>query len=122
MMDLLHIPFSLIRRMLKFLAAPISKILRAAGRTTEERRKLVEESRRMVMRYVNGPQDQTFRQYAECQLDFHRLEPYLSQDYKSKLFAPRTIYVTTEGGSLDVLADGMLKELAVLERKWSVGP
>jgi hypothetical protein len=90
-------------------------------RIEKERKELIKEARSFVVTTCAKEGKNTdFRAAAEAFAPYFTLRPYLSETFRKKIDASRTIYVNADDSNLPALAAWFLDELDRLEKEWGL--
>jgi hypothetical protein len=93
----------------------------AAVDNPNHQRELIRAGRQFVITACakNGIETD-FKRKLEAYPQFFKIRPHLSQEYRDKLDAPRTVYVPRDGTHYPALANWFLDELDRLEKEWGL--
>ena len=83
----------------------------------EAKRLLIRKARQLAVQQL--PQTD-FRKVLEGSSLYHRLRPYLSEEFKESVRNANVIIVPSPGSALPGLAISFLREIEILEKRWGL--
>jgi len=84
----------------------------------ERQRDLITQGRNIAFGYTHENPEGGFRAYLEGQRAYADIRPHLSEEYRAKLHAQRTLYAQADGAKYETLVQWFLDEIDRLEREW----